>query len=383
VSSTGSDYLVDHYAVVGIDRDADAVSIAKSARAKAASLHPDRLGGVGEELLVEASWRYEAAILARDVLCDPVAKAAYDAELNGWTGPLSEDGREIVVIGSSRTIGLLAYDEGEFSALEERAAVLSGWDASTGAVLARLHDAHREDEELARAYAEQLTRQEAYLAVAESLRRDALGISDSLPATIGSGHLDDARYVVEEARNELHDRLDTDAAMLTGPVRAALGAGVAPPDGECTEGKAMELAHQRLDGLIDQHSDRLLELAAERVEVVRQRLELVRGRMVFVGEDEPCELWAVYVFGELDEEPARSATALSFVVESDGDDIALNSKGGTRSLPAWDDEARAELTEEAEACGAALIELPWLVGVDPAEVLTSVVGQLLFPNSDD
>lgn len=68
---------MDHYARLGVDRNADQDTIKKAYRKLAAKHHPDRGGDTGTFQHISAAY---------DILSDPQKKAHYDAELNGYGG---------------------------------------------------------------------------------------------------------------------------------------------------------------------------------------------------------------------------------------------------------------------------------------------------------
>ena len=71
-----------HYTLLGVPLDADAEEIRAAYRRKAAQDHPDR---TPED--PAAAERFRALVEARDVLCDPEARAKYDARLRAPATP--------------------------------------------------------------------------------------------------------------------------------------------------------------------------------------------------------------------------------------------------------------------------------------------------------
>ena len=77
----GVDYIVDHYAVLGLDPQADADAVHKAIREMRARNHPDRLGRASDEILRIAQRQTDLANRAAAVLEDPQRRAGYDERL--------------------------------------------------------------------------------------------------------------------------------------------------------------------------------------------------------------------------------------------------------------------------------------------------------------
>lgn len=70
----------DHYALLGVTRQADAEAIRKAYRRRALECHPDRFGS-GTPESQAAHIRFQALTEARDILLDAARRANYDREL--------------------------------------------------------------------------------------------------------------------------------------------------------------------------------------------------------------------------------------------------------------------------------------------------------------
>jgi len=77
----GVDYIVDHYAVLGLDPQADADTVHKAIRDARARNHPDRLGRASDEILRTAQRQTDLANRAAAILEDPQRRAGYDERL--------------------------------------------------------------------------------------------------------------------------------------------------------------------------------------------------------------------------------------------------------------------------------------------------------------
>src|SRR4051812_975109 len=72
---TEFDPEVDYYAILGVDDDATTADIKKAHRARIAEIHPDRGGEPAHAAAVN---------VARDVLCKPSTRRAYDEARRRW-----------------------------------------------------------------------------------------------------------------------------------------------------------------------------------------------------------------------------------------------------------------------------------------------------------
>lgn len=75
-SSLGGDMLADHYAALGIDRDATLEEVKKAFRTLALEFHPDMVHD--EDKQAAAETRFRAITAAYDILSDPHERAFYD-----------------------------------------------------------------------------------------------------------------------------------------------------------------------------------------------------------------------------------------------------------------------------------------------------------------
>ena len=86
---------LDHYEILGVDRDARAADVKRAYLKRARRLHPDTLVRAGlPELRSEAEAVFARIAEAHRVLSDPESRTAYDAELDG--GPTEADAERLV-----------------------------------------------------------------------------------------------------------------------------------------------------------------------------------------------------------------------------------------------------------------------------------------------
>ena len=93
----GIDYLNDHYAILGIDRNANPDEITAAYRSKIKQYHPDVVARAAPEIQKKAQSKTEILTLAYHTLSDNNRRTAYDEKLRNFNQALvSEDGIPIV-----------------------------------------------------------------------------------------------------------------------------------------------------------------------------------------------------------------------------------------------------------------------------------------------
>ena len=96
----GKDYLIDFYAILKVERDADAETIHGTYRKMARAYHTDQYQSLAPELKAQADQKMAVLNLAIEILLDPQKRQEYDAQLSEWKGPLSKTGVPIINLDS-------------------------------------------------------------------------------------------------------------------------------------------------------------------------------------------------------------------------------------------------------------------------------------------
>src|SRR3989344_3861063 len=178
----GVDYLIDYYALLGVERGASAEEITKAYRTKQKQYHPDRFQGLAPELLEQAEDQSNLINEAHSVLEDEAKRSEYDQKLADWKKPLSRRGEVIIDLNESHFsfAALLGHLNTDPEAREQEAETLalqfSGFEKATYEFF------HKQAEsptgipkELKAAYLEQLERRDLYLSLREGFLRGRMG----------------------------------------------------------------------------------------------------------------------------------------------------------------------------------------------------------------
>lgn len=274
----GVDYLVDLYAVVGAPRDAEPDQLKSIIRERTLEYHPDRLEGLAPEFRSKGEQMARLLNRARGILLDPESRAGYDAILNDWEGPISDNGTPVMTM-ESYTKAMATHLEPEeleasFEAQREKLLTLTGFKPSRLSLLERVIADTEGDipDDLQAEYEEALLEADRVLALQEGERSKLLGID--LEERRYEAQTDYGAFVageIEVARASEQERLHM-IALGGIPTRLALLAG----------DQVVEVADQadlparpedvQLPTYFDQQAEKVRELAKERESILERRL---------------------------------------------------------------------------------------------------------------
>ena len=278
MATHGVDYLIDYYALLGVERTASAEVITKAYRKKQLQYHPDRFQGLAPELLAEAEHQSNLLNDAYAILGNEEKRSAYDEQLANWKKPLSERGEIIIDLNESHFsfASLLENINADPEAREKEAETLalqfSGFEKSTYKFF------HKQAEspagippELKAAYLEQLERRELYLSLREGFLWDSIGQHNHSPLP-RLEYREQVQEDLEEVRSQALKNVEHQVLLLAAGEQALLPA----PEGmgeQVDAGKVLAHYTARLDEHFSQQAKLLEPLAAEREEVLNARFK--------------------------------------------------------------------------------------------------------------
>ncbi len=272
----GVDYLIDLYAIANVPHEVkqDEINLAINARLK--EYHPDRLQGLAPEFREKGERMARLLNRAKTILLDPESRSQYDEVLSEWDGPLSKDGRPVVVIGR------LARAEAASKSPEEVEAgiasqipqieSMTGYSASQLSFLEKMVQQAGDDapDDLLQAYEAALLSQDRALAIEEANRGDLLGIP-SMEGTRYIATLDyaeDKAHAIETAQKAYKEEFIT-AAIGGVSTRLALLAGESTPETSTTLVSPEPI---ELPTYFDEQAAKIKEIAEKRQVIVEKRL---------------------------------------------------------------------------------------------------------------
>lgn len=171
----GTDYLIDYYAVLGVEKIADPETIKQARLEMQKKYHPDRYEGLAPEFKTQAEARARIIQEAYETLSDPEKRLTYDQKLANWRGPISQNGNPVVDLRSPVFSSLpLIIGEGQDLSLDF--ARFSGYDPATFALIEEMYEStENPPPTLAAAYEEQLSRRDLHLALEEQMAWKKIG----------------------------------------------------------------------------------------------------------------------------------------------------------------------------------------------------------------
>lgn len=275
-AQNGVDYLIDYYALLGIERGATAEEITKAFRSKQKQYHPDRFQGLAPELLAQAEHQSNLVNEAYAVLGDAEKKSEYDQVLANWKKPLSKRGEVIVDLESSSfsfatLLGNLTADaEAREREAETLALQFSGFEKATYEFFRKQAESPAGiPMELKAAYLEQLERRDLYLSLREGFLWDSMGQRNHAPVP-RLEYTEQVEEDLESIKQAAYENVEHEVLLLAAGERALLPA----PEGmnaEVDTGQVLAHYKARLNEHFDRQAALLEPLAEERQQVLEAR----------------------------------------------------------------------------------------------------------------
>ncbi len=273
----GIDYIVDLYAVAGVDEHTEGAELKQAINERSMQYHPDRLETVAPEFREKGERMIELLNRARGILLNADKKARYDEILREWLGPVSEDGTPIISLENATKARYATMSseevEAEFQDTEAKIQQLSGYDPGRLSFLEGLmgDPATASNPELKKQYEAALRDKASFLGAQEAERAQLLGLPDieKRRYVTSEGYTALRALQVEGAKEYEHERLEQLAlggfagrlALLSGDEAPA----VKPAD--------LVVHSTELPSYFTEQGDRVLAIAKEREETNLLRLK--------------------------------------------------------------------------------------------------------------
>jgi len=310
----GVDYLIEYYALLGVERGASVEEIIKAYRTKQKQYHPDRFQGLAPELLGQAEDQSNLINEAYAVLGDEAKRREYDQKLADWKKPLSKRGEVIINLNESHFSfaalfeNLGADPEAREQEAETLALQFSGFEKATFEFFRKQAESSTGiPPELKVAYLEQLERRDLYLSLREGFLWDSMGQCNHAPLP----SLEYREQMQEDLGAIKHQALQNivqQVLLLAAGERVLLPA----PEGLGENVDASKvLAHYtaRLDEHFERQTALLEPLAAEREQILEARFKTgaeiiyhpdtvvyTAKLVVKMKKDDGSSVWVVFEF---------------------------------------------------------------------------------------
>ena len=278
-------YMIDFYAFLGIERDADEDTIRSALRIKTKEYHTDRYQDLAPELKAQADQKMRVVNLARETLSDAEKRAEYDKQLAEWDGPISLDGHPIIDLSkpyfsATRLLSGAIEDPDITQRREEMARQFSGYDFKTFSLLERLYrESSPPSQDLEAAYREALRKRDLYLAIQSKFMWEVLGCHNRPSDTqLTTSHAVSTEEELTRAQSQIEADVENKIALVQGGALKVLG-----PVGEDVTQDIIDNPKQALacyQGLIKERFEagagKIRQIAREREEVIGQRMKLLQ-----------------------------------------------------------------------------------------------------------
>lgn len=275
----GVDYIVNLYAITGVEQDAEAEQITTALRERMREYHPDKLDGLAPEFREKGERMVRLLSRVRKVLLDPENRQGYDEILAEWEGPVSTDGSPLITMDRYVQAEMASKTPEEVEAIFTKQAIqvetMSGYTPSALSFLEKLmgQSGDNPPDDLRAQYDDTLLALDRSLAIQEAERSRLLG----LPDISESGYLTTLNYsdtIAREIETARTNCLEELRMLSLGGVstRLALLAGEEVP----TPAAEVTTTTVKLPAYYDQQAQKVQELARKRQEVAEKRLANLR-----------------------------------------------------------------------------------------------------------
>lgn len=270
----GVDYLIDLYAVAGVEQAAAQEDIKSALNQRAMEYHPDRLQGLAPEFQTKGERMARLLNRGRAILLDADKRAEYDEILQTWEGPVSTDGIPVMNVDSYKrgTLRSLSPEELEdsFSRQEAQAKRITNYKPNALTAIEVLAASQPDNETIRTMYEDALLQADVFLSIMQDERGTLLGLKDGGPSgnRIGLDHVTEIKTEIETAREEVvveerRHALGGQAARLA--LLAGESASVVPASLD-------EAAQTFLPAYYEQQAAYVLDLAEKRLDILEKRL---------------------------------------------------------------------------------------------------------------
>ncbi len=281
----GIDYLVDLYAVAGVDTTADEKVLKQAINRRMREYHPDRLEGTAQEFRSKGERMAALLSTAKVILLNPEKRAEYDQILAEWDGPVSRDGTPAISMQRDlqrRMEGMTEEEiEAAFAEQVRQAEFITGYSPTRLSFLERMmtDTGQNASDDLRIEYENALLSYDQLLALQESERSQLLGLPDPAKNRFRAGldYADTIAGQIEAAREERLEQLHMEALGGVG-IRLAILSG---KETETTSTDVSLAGPIELPAYFEPQAKKVRELAAKRQEVVAKRLANYRPEYPF------------------------------------------------------------------------------------------------------
>jgi curved DNA-binding protein CbpA len=284
-SRHGNAFLIDFYAVLGVERTADGETITKAYRQKQLHYHPDRYEGLAHEFKSQAAERSGLIAEIYAILNDPEKKQTYDAQLASWQGAISTDGYPVIDFSkpyfSPEGVFGREPDAKRREVTDKLIDSLAGFDSNTFTLVEQMFIASANPSpEIRRAYLEQLEKRDLFLSLRESFAWEEAGFHNQ-PTTerVTLDYHEHVEAQISEAGKKFGETVSKTLLMIsTGEIKLLGTQGEAiATEITADPSQALALYQQRATERFTQVTGSVRHIATKRAELTQKRVDAIKA----------------------------------------------------------------------------------------------------------
>jgi len=272
----GIDYIVDFYALAGVEPEMESTEINKAINKQLSQYHPDRMSGLAPEIQARGERMSRLLNKARGILVAPEKRSQYDEIRTGWTGSFSKTGDPVITIGRAvrAEMAMKSTEEIEesFAHDDERVDKLANYSQTRLDFLEKMMVTAGDNvpDDLRQQYEEALLEYDRNLSIKEAQRSDLLGLANlsnrGYRASLSYG--EEKVLEIEAAKEVQIEELRAIAMSKTARKLELLSGEVTEPSTEL-----VDLTTIQLPGYFDTVAEQVKGIAEKRQTVTEKRLD--------------------------------------------------------------------------------------------------------------
>lgn len=270
----GIDYIVDFYAVAGVQRDAERDDINKAINKQLGQYHPDRLEGTAPEFKARGERMARILNKARGILTDDDKRQIYDVIFDDWDGPVSTTGDPAIRIQDAMRaeMSMRSTDEvlAAFFKSDKDADTFASSSQSRADLFEKMIEQAGDEvsDELREQYEATLLEIEQNLELKESQRTDLMGVVSPVKySRVTLGYGEELTLAIEQAKTTQLEVLQARALGGTAQKLAILSG-----DTNFKAANAVDVANVQLPTYFEPLAEQVTEIAEKRQSILEKRL---------------------------------------------------------------------------------------------------------------
>jgi|GEM_PF-1593227 len=270
----GIDYIVDFYAVAGVEHDTEEANINKAINKQLSQYHPDRLEGVAPEFQARGERMAQILNKARSILLNEDKRKQYDAIYDDWDGPVSQNGDPAIRIEDAVRAEMSMRTEDEviaaFFKFDKEADMFVSSSQGRADLFEKMIEQAGDNvpDDLREQYEATLLEIEQNLDLKESQRTSLMGVVSPVKySRVTLGYGEELGTAIEEAKTTQLEVLQ--ARALGGTVQKLA---ILSGDTEFKSANVVDTASIQLPTYFEPLAEQVAEIALRRQTVLEKRL---------------------------------------------------------------------------------------------------------------